>query len=389
MMDTLKEVMRAAGWVSSTLLSELLGGRWETPVTKSILDDKVAFGTQTGLARRRNEDRFALARFRAGQRWLSVAVVCDGVGGSQQGDEAAAIAVSQLISELMVGHTNSDLYQELDRAIRAVDATVSRVLKGRGATTLSVVIVDPAGSCFIANVGDSRIYSWTPGAVLEQLTLDDTIENELRGYDIRDASFVDARGIRGHLSQAIGEPGRSPEDLKVNIKAVDTSVISGLVIGSDGLWKVCEPAFHVLAVNAQTAIEIARRSLAMSGWFGGLDNATIIAIASLKSFGAYSWGGSERAGGYVAWVHDNKILGADDLDGAGRQALRSPAEKPISDNNRISETADKKVVKRQSASSKRKKKTTTDRKPVAQLRLLESSPLLEVSTDDNEGQPED
>lgn len=71
------------GLIGKELLTELLSAPWGNTAFKSIDGVGVAFGTNTGTRRSRNEDRMLVAKITSlGQEQFTVAMVCDGVGGS-------------------------------------------------------------------------------------------------------------------------------------------------------------------------------------------------------------------------------------------------------------------------------------------------------------------
>lgn len=242
----------------------------------------LAMATHPGSKRDRNEDRIAVARIVAPDaETYTVVLVCDGVGGSQSGDEAAALAITSIIVNLSQQRGRPSLKELAVALVRQADDDVRSELQGRGATTLAMLLATGAGYLVCANVGDSRVYSWDPNShKLDQVTIDDTIENELKNLPGNAAGLIEARGLQGRLSQALGEGGRTADELRVQTYTKERFRF-GAVLGSDGLWRAASD-FEAAVANAATPTDAVRRAIALANWVGGVDNASLIAIASVE-----------------------------------------------------------------------------------------------------------
>ena len=122
--------------------------------------------------RAENQDRafVALMSARPGQARL-VAAVLDGMGGMEDGGEAASLAASTVIQSLATSFA-VDLGAALAMAIGEANAAVWARLHGRGGTTLTAVAISTSGRCLAVHVGDSRLYVDVPGP--GQITTDDS-----------------------------------------------------------------------------------------------------------------------------------------------------------------------------------------------------------------------
>lgn len=265
------------------ILEELFRHDWYQPLQASVEELGLAMGTHIGLKRGRNEDRIAVARVRApNAETYTVALVCDGVGGSEAGDQAATLAIAAVLFELCSQRTRPSIPDIAGHLVRCADDYVRQELGGRGTTTLSMFLASTAGHSACASVGDSRAYSWNPGGDIRQVTTDDTVENELKALPGNHEALLKARGLKGRLSQAIGEAGRSADELRVQVFTRE-HFRAGVLLGSDGLWKIAQD-FEIVMLNAQTAIDAVRRGINLANWVGGVDNASIIAVEDLKKF---------------------------------------------------------------------------------------------------------
>jgi serine/threonine protein phosphatase PrpC len=235
----------------------------------------LAMATHPGSKRDRNEDRIAVARIAApNAETYTVALVCDGVGGSESGDQAAALDLAQQ-------QGRSSLQELAAVVVRRADDHVRKELQGRGATTLVMLLATASGYLVCANVGDSRAYSWDPtSSKLDQVTIDDTIENELKDLPGNPDALIKARGLQGRLSQALGESGRTSDELRIQTYTKER-FRHGAVLGSDGLWRAARD-FETTVANATTPTDAVRRAIALANWVGGVDNASLIAIGDVE-----------------------------------------------------------------------------------------------------------
>jgi serine/threonine protein phosphatase PrpC len=263
----------------ATILDELV----ESQASQVVIEELgLTMATHLGLKRDRNEDRIAVARIVApNAETYTVALVCDGVGGSESGDQAATLAIASIIADLAQQQGYPPIKDQIIALIRRADDLVRQNLQGRGATTLVMLLGTASGHFVCANVGDSRAYSWDPGSSkLDQVTIDDTIENELKNLPGNGAALIKARGLQGRLSQAIGESGRAAEELRVQTYTKEHFRF-GAVLGTDGLWRAARD-FETAVANATTPTDAVRRATALANWVGGVDNASLIAIDDLE-----------------------------------------------------------------------------------------------------------
>jgi serine/threonine protein phosphatase PrpC len=265
--------------LQATILNEIAGSQ----AAQVVIDELgLAMATHPGSKRDRNEDRIAVARIAApNAETYTVAIVCDGVGGSESGDQAAALAIASIIADLAQQQGRPFLKELAVALVRRADDVVRKELQGRSATTLVMLLAATSGHLVCANVGDSRAYRWDPSSSkLDQVTIDDTIENELKDLPGNPDALIKARGLQGRLSQAIGESGRAADDLRIQTYTKEHFRL-GAVLGSDGLWRAAKD-FETAVANATTPTEAVRRAIALANWVGGVDNASLIAVADVE-----------------------------------------------------------------------------------------------------------
>jgi len=295
--------------MGAEIYGELALGSWAKAATRGIEEFTAAVGSSPGSKRSRNEDRALVAEVatESGDRYRA-AIVCDGVGGSEMGDVAATLATAAFLGRLQSTVGRRMLEGLLVELIHFTDDAVRTELRGKGTTTMSIVLATDSGEVAAANVGDSRIFSWQPGRGLAQVSTDDTMENEFRNLPLKNSAVLDAKGLRGTLSQAIGDADHGYERLRV--ATFSKHLFSeGAILASDGTWKGNESTFSAVAQNATNSVEVVRRALAVATWSGGSDNASIVAIDNLATFAK---GGPQRTprcrGRVILWINDTKIV---------------------------------------------------------------------------------
>jgi serine/threonine protein phosphatase PrpC len=313
----------------ATILNEIVGSQ----ASQLVIDELgLAMATHVGLKRDRNEDRIAVARiFAPNTETYTVALVCDGVGGSESGDQAAALAIASIIADLAQHQECTSLNELAVALVKRADDLVRKELQGRGATTLVMLLAKASGNLVCANVGDSRAYSWDLSASkLNQVTIDDTIENELKHLPGNGAALIKARGLQGRLSQAIGESGRTADELRIQTYPKEHFRL-GAILGSDGLWRAAKD-FEISVANATTPNDAIRRAIALANWVGGVDNSSLIAISDVERLcGAREVQASSgrRKMEINLWMCSTKIkiLTSDWISGANSVAPRGKPDK--------------------------------------------------------------
>jgi serine/threonine protein phosphatase PrpC len=308
-MTLTESTLRALGPMGGEIYAELVLGPWSKPASRGIEELAAAVGSTPGAKRARHEDRALLAEVSTdrGDRYRA-AIVCDGVGGSEMGDVAATIATAAFLGRLGNTYVRRPLESLLVELVHCTDEVVRAELRGKGTTTMSVILATESGELAAANIGDSRIFSWEPGRNFTQVSTDDTMENEFRNMSLKDPSVLDAKGLRGTLSQAIGEVGQGADRLRITTFS-KRLFPAGAILATDGAWKGNEPTFRAVVENATSGIEVIRRILTIATWTGGTDNASIIAIDNLTTFAKAAPSRPQRHVGCVSlWINDTKIV---------------------------------------------------------------------------------
>lgn len=240
-------------------------------------DDPYAVGSTIGSVRSGNEDVALIVRLRFGSaadRDLDLAIVCDGMGGMQEGRFAAQLAASVFVHQFIRFSRTLPFQYRMQGAVSASQRAVYDALRGDGGTTLSAICLDRSGRGQIAHVGDSRIYSIAVDGGLTQLTRDDTIGAALNREGPDHADF-------NRLIQYVGMSLDAGEPLEPFLVEIQPSPsILGYVLTSDGAHGAPKEALSRLGQYARSGTEVVRKLLNLADALGGLDNATAAFLPS-------------------------------------------------------------------------------------------------------------
>ena len=237
--------------------------------------------TDTGLVRRENQDAYATAVIAD----CTVAIVCDGMGGTNGGHTASTVAVDTLLQQLQTAlHHGMDWQQikavvlqaiaqaNLDIRTRAAeDESLSRM----GTTLVCAVCRDAEAEVF--NVGDSRSYLINEDGI-RQVTRDHSVvENMVERGDITPAQ-ARRHPSRNLITRALGPDAQVEADsFRVPWQQGDF-----LLLCSDGLVNTVtdqEMLFEVM--HEQDLDGCLDRLLAKSKEQGAPDNVTIVLLQNL------------------------------------------------------------------------------------------------------------
>ncbi len=261
----------------------------------------IAAWATTGMVRTGNEDAFGLLQaveWRQDDLWeYAVILLCDGMGGYEAGEVAAAMCVSSLRTYLLQqsmfaalagkeppepGVFNVEACRKtLKEALRYANKEVHTAARkpGRGrrgmGCTAEAVYVD-GRNIVVGHVGDSRTYHLSSGRLV-QLTRDQTLVNRLVELGQLTEEEAEDHPRKNELQQAIGgQPDVEPGLYSARLKRGDW-----ILVCSDGLTNhvpTKDLEKMLLRETAGSAEEAARRLLNLVNLRGATDNATIVVI---------------------------------------------------------------------------------------------------------------
>ncbi len=254
------------------------------------------YGT-TDIGRKRvvNQDNFRIKEYSEN---VTVAVVCDGMGGAKGGGVASSLAVSAFIEKLdesadiLISRHSDENADELisDVLIGAVEcantavftsAGTSSELTGMG-TTLVCALVTPR-RIYAVNVGDSRMYTCNKDAI-SQVTKDHSYVQYLVDIGKLTPKKAKKSNQRNIITRAIGTEIDVEADL-YTLTRTESDKQSFILLCSDGLTNLVEPR-EILAglrihgnVNADALKKAATRFVSLANERGGSDNITVVILA--------------------------------------------------------------------------------------------------------------
>ena len=233
--------------------------------------------TDKGKKRGTNQD---FANTYKNQNGLTLAVLCDGMGGHRAGDIASEMVVSHLgnnwgktelqsaknVAEWLENRINRENQRLVEKARQYPD------LNGMG-TTL-VAVAEAEDGFVIANIGDSRAYRLSDGH-LTQITDDHSLVGEL----MRNGELTEEEALNHPQKNVLTRSLGVNETLGIDIDIYAYESNNLIFLCSDGLTnmvadkeiekilKVSEP------LNSQAAMLID-----LANERGGVDNITVIII---------------------------------------------------------------------------------------------------------------
>lgn len=236
-----------------------------------------AVASDVGTVRVENQDRAVIARGidKTGRNFI-VAALADGIGGMNNGAEAAAIAIGSLITSVaqQARSGSNHSHDWLQAAVVAANASVVTTFGGKGGTTLVAVVVRPGRPVCWLSVGDSRVYRAT-GRELTQISVDDTIAGQLGKNAI-------AGSEQSMLLQFIG----MTDALVPHIGEFNLAGVDALLLTSDGVHFLASTPglMGQIVKNAVDAAVCVKRLSELSKWYGGADNASVAMIELSSSW---------------------------------------------------------------------------------------------------------
>jgi PPM family protein phosphatase len=239
---------------------------------------EVAGLTDVGCQRQNNEDSYLYwepAGDQEFQRKGRLAVIADGMGGHEGGQEASRLAVetvrevydqafhddpqAALVESFLAAHARIQDYAEQHPAFQGMGTTCTAfVLRGR--------------RLYFAHVGDSRLYLVRDARIL-RLTRDHSYVGRLVESGIVRAEDAEKHPQRHILTAALGA-GR---EVAVDSAAQSVALLEGddLLLCTDGLWSVVTEEELEAALSGNTPAESCAALVKLARQRGGPDNITL------------------------------------------------------------------------------------------------------------------
>ncbi len=238
---------------------------------------EVASLSDVGCQRENNEDSHLYweASEPDFQRKGRLAVIADGMGGYEGGQEASRLAV-QTIREVYDGVVRDDPQVALLEAFAAAHerilayASQHPELQGMGTTCTALVV--RGKELFFAHVGDSRLYL-IRGGNISRLTRDHSYVARLVENGIVRPEDAEKHPQRHILTAALG----SGMQVSVDGSEHSLALLEGdeLILCTDGLWGVMTEEELARAAAGKTPAECCSSLVKLAIQRGGPDNITL------------------------------------------------------------------------------------------------------------------
>ena len=239
---------------------------------------EVASLSDVGCQRENNEDSYLYwepAEDREFQRKGRLAVIADGMGGHEGGQEASRLAV-ETVQEVYDKSFHDDPQAAL---LESFAAAHTRILKyaeqhpafqGMGTTCTAFVIRDR--QLYFAHVGDSRLYLVRDARIL-RLTRDHSYVGRLVESGLVRAEDAEKHPQRHILTAALG----AGTELAVETAGQGMALQDGddLLLCTDGLWSVVTEEELEMAVSSHPPAECCAALVELARQRGGPDNITL------------------------------------------------------------------------------------------------------------------
>ncbi len=239
---------------------------------------EVASLTDIGRVRQNNEDS-CLYWEPDGEEELRrkgrLAVVADGMGGYEGGQEASRIAV-ETVREVYDRAFHDDPKGALLEAFAVAHERIQDyadqhpAFHGMGTTCTALVVVGTR--LHFAHVGDSRLYLVRDGAI-SRLTRDHSYVGRLVESGIVNPKDAESHPQRHILTAALGSGMEAAADVPQEPVALHEG--DTLILCTDGLWGVVGDNDLAAAVQASSPAESCAAAVRMALQRGGPDNITV------------------------------------------------------------------------------------------------------------------
>jgi serine/threonine protein phosphatase PrpC len=248
---------------------------------------EVAGRSDVGRVRPSNEDNFGY------DQRLGIFVVCDGMGGHAAGEVASQIAVDTILTYFRERAPKVEDNALLDDAPvgarllaeavkKANDAILdyaeaNKNMTGMGTTLVAARFFD--GVCSIANVGDSRIYLFREGQLL-QLTEDHSLVMEQVRRGMLTLEEAKQSSVQNIITRALGTEEGTLPDLG-EFPAQDGDIV---LLTTDGVLRhVADQEISAILLQLPSLEAACQTLIDAANEGGGDDNATCVLVRVRKS----------------------------------------------------------------------------------------------------------
>jgi len=237
--------------------------------------------TDVGHQRANNEDSYLYwepdseKEFRRKGR---LAIVADGMGGYEGGQEASRLAVDTVravYDSAFDGDPQETLVAAFDAAHTAIQRYAIEHIEFQGMGTTCTALCIVGHKLYFAHVGDSRLYL-IRSTTISRLTRDHSYVGRLVESGIVRAEDAESHPQRHILTAALGSGKEVVPDRPDEPLALEKGDM--LVLCTDGLWSLVNEQELAATVRSGTPTESSTALVNMALERGGPDNITVLVL---------------------------------------------------------------------------------------------------------------
>ena len=248
---------------------------------------EVSSQSDIGCVRNNNEDSFGYWEPDDDRRFLRkgrLAVVADGMGGYEGGQEASRLAVETLVA-VYRDFDGDDPQAALVEALQAAHESIRRYsfdhpeLRGMGTTCTAIAIVrapdqagPPCDALYYVHVGDTRLYL-IRDAHITRVTRDHSYVGRLVEAGMISPEEAEHHPQRNILTAALGTNPDLVMDSPAHPEPLRPDDV--LLICSDGMWGQMRDSEILNAVENHSAEQAGQLLIQLARERGGPDNITV------------------------------------------------------------------------------------------------------------------
>jgi PPM family protein phosphatase len=252
-----------------------------------LIQVSAAVLSDVGMVREHNEDVVMAVEYRRDSlvepAENHLYAVCDGMGGAEAGEIAAAIAVTTIRGYVQERLAGADMLDPCKVMVAALEEANSKIIeyqtahpesRGMGSTGVTALVRPPEVA--LAWVGDSRAYL-LEGGVLKQVTKDHSLVQRLVEIGQISAEEAKHHEHKNVITRSLGarqSGAAGAESIALKLRRGDR-----MLLCSDGLTAhVDDPDIAKILRRHSSPAEAARELIAAANAGGGTDNISVAVV---------------------------------------------------------------------------------------------------------------
>ena len=239
---------------------------------------EAAILSDVGLQRSNNEDSSLYWEPESEDEFLRkgrLAVIADGMGGYEGGQEASRLAV-ETVRHIYDRDFHGNAQEVLVAALQNAHQTIQRYgvehpqFRGMGTTCTAIAIIDRR--LYFAHVGDSRLYFVRSGSI-SRLTRDHSYVARLVETGLVRSEDAESHPQRHILTAALGSGNQVTPDVPATPVQLEDADL--LLLCTDGLWSQVSESDMLRIVQANPPAEACQQLVKLAHERGAPDNVTL------------------------------------------------------------------------------------------------------------------